>query len=299
MAEEPNRRSIIIRIVGLTAIAVSTIVAVLLLLAFVLKGQTGFEGKTLWDWMGLLIAPIAIGLVLGVGGFLLNQAQQRRQAEIETRRADADRQLAAQQADADRHLAEQRAEVDRQLALERIQEDRLQAYLDRMTELLLEKGLRDAPKGSEVRNAARTRTLSVLRSLDNKRNGVLLGFLRDSELLTGDNPILRGANLSGADLSGTDLSKTNLNGADLSGADLSGADLSGADLSGADLSGADLSRANLHGAKFWGADLSRADLSGARYTDSTTWPHNFNPVAEGAKKVDRAAMFGANKSGQA
>jgi hypothetical protein len=284
MAEKPNRRSITTRIVIWTLIALFAIGVVLLVMDFVSKNQTGFEGKTLWDLMDLLIVP----LVLGVGVFLLDTLEKRRQAEIDTRRADTDRKL-----------AEQRAETDRELALERIQEDRLQAYLDQMTALLIKEGLRKSSEEDEVRQVARTRTLTVFRGLDGERKGALLRFLRESKLIDKDSPIislssadLSEAELSGASLSGASLNRANLSAADLPranlfGADLRRANLSGAFLSGASLSGANLGQANLSGANLSGANLSGVNLSEARYDDATNWPDGFNPIAAGAKKVDQ------------
>src|SRR5690554_4001579 len=39
--------------------------------------NTGFEPKTLWDWMDLLLVP----LVLAIGGWWLNKSQQRTERE--------------------------------------------------------------------------------------------------------------------------------------------------------------------------------------------------------------------------
>ena len=90
---------------------------------------TGFRGKTVWEWMQLLIVP----LVLTVLGLFLTTAQQDvRQQAIENQRAEAEREL-----------SEQRA-----------QDEALQAYLDQMSGLLLERDLRASEKGSEVRTLA-------------------------------------------------------------------------------------------------------------------------------------------------
>jgi hypothetical protein len=253
--------------------------------------------KTLWDWLDLLIVP----LVLGVGAFLLNRSEQRRQVQI-----------AEQRAESDRKAVERRAEAESMRALDRIREDRLQAYLDRMQELL-EKGLKFPPPESDLlRDVAMTRTLTVLRGLDGERKGALLLFLRDSELISKTGPIipLHWADLNEANLSKTDLRETNLVGAnlhsavlteaDLTGADLSRAELCRANLTGANLTGADLTGANLSVsspffAKLTGADLTGANLTGAnltganlrstKYDDTTKWPDGFDPIAAGAKNV--------------
>jgi Pentapeptide repeats (8 copies) len=153
----------------------------------------------------------------------------------------------------------------------------LQTYLDKMTELLLEKNLRKSQREDEVRKIAHIRTLAVLPSLDIRRKGIVLQFLYESDLINQNTPIipLSGADLSGADLSGTfhkafpwavyqdivDIPWENPTAQ-------YGADLSGANLWGAILNGANLSRANLHDANLRGADLRDADLSDADLSDA-------------------------------
>ncbi len=206
-------------------------------------GKEVEPAKTLWDWLDLLIVP----LVLVIGGLLFSRAQ--RQAERESRKL--------------------RDETEHELALDRQRENALQMYLDKMTELLLEKDLRTTKK-EQVRDVARSRTLTVLRGLDGGRKGSLLQFLMESGLIYEENAIvdLTRADLSGADLSGARLREAYLIEADLIGADLTGADLIRADLSEArlieaDLTGAVLSKARLSEADLIEARLSEADLTGA------------------------------------
>jgi len=228
-------------------------------------------GRDLWDWLDLLVVPavIAIGVVL----------IQRRQSE-----RDEEAKLARQV----RH--EQEME-------QRAQDEAPQDYLDKMSELLIDKKLHEKSDDYDVtRVTARAQTLAVLERLeDGRRKRRVLRFLREARLINrytyypekGSKVIyyahyvgLEDADLSGVNLEGARLISTNkkipislkranlkcaklsgaiLRGADLSGADLSGADQEDPDLSGADLSGADLSKAILHD-----ADLSGADLSGAK-----------------------------------
>ncbi len=212
------------------------------------------RARTLWNWLELLIVPT----VLAVGALLFNRSERR----------------------AEREIADKRAQQDRDLASHRAQEVALQSYLDKMTELLLENGLRESEQASEVRVIAKARTLTALTGLDGSKRALLLGFLYEAALVTKGEAVidLRGANLSGAYLDLTNLSGANLIeailheahlfGADLSGAHLSGANLDSAYLSTADLSAADLHRAylrlaDLGGAILFGADLSEANLTAA------------------------------------
>jgi uncharacterized protein YjbI with pentapeptide repeats len=215
--------------------------------------------KTLWDWLQLFIVPLALAAI----GLWFSAQQDAHQQEIEKKRAKSER-----------HIEEQRA-----------QDAALQAYLDQMSQLMLEGGLRGSEEGSEVRTLARARTRTVLGRLDSRRKGSVVQFLYEASLINKENPVvslsdvrlsganlshleLSDANLSEAELSDANLSDANLSEAKLEGADLSLALLPGADLSGAALKGAILSDAILSGAKLEGAVLSlanlrRADLSGA------------------------------------
>lgn len=176
--------------------------------------NTGFEGKSLWDWMELFIIP----LVLAIGAILLNRSERN---------------------------------TEREIATDRQQEAALQAYLDRMADLLLKEKLRTT-KSKEVRNVARIRTLTVLRGLDGKRKGLVIIFLYDAGLIFLKNNVIT---LHGADMSYADLSYANLRDVNMSGANLFGADLSYINLSNANLS-----YANLLNADLYRADLSDANL---------------------------------------
>jgi uncharacterized protein YjbI with pentapeptide repeats len=215
---------------------------------------TGFRGKTVWDFLQLLIVPLMLAAI----GFWFTAQQDARQQQIEN----------------------QRAEAERELAVQRAQDEALQAYLNEMSSLLLEKDLRASEEESEVRTLARARTLTVLRRLeDPNRKTAIMEFLVEAELvqrIEGRGPVislggaeLRGANLSDATLSGAVLSDANLAEVHLSNADLSGAHIDGANLSGATLRNADLSDADLSGATLSSASLYAVSLSGTtlRYAD--------------------------------
>jgi ABC-type multidrug transport system fused ATPase/permease subunit len=240
----------------------------------VLPNQTFQHAKTLWDLMQLLIIPA----ILAGGAYWLNKSARKQEIEI----------------------AEKRAETERKIASDNRQETALQTYLDKMTELLLDKKLRESEVNSEVRAVARARTLTVLRRLDKDRKGALLRFLYEANIIDINKRVidLSGANLREADMSGANLSGANLSGADMSRANLSGADMSGADMSWEDLikaclSGAHVSKANmvmacLSVADMKKADMSKVDMSRAKYTKNakdirdTIWPDGFDPVAAGA-----------------
>jgi hypothetical protein len=201
-------------------------------------------------------------------------------------------------------LENQRAKAERELAEKRAQDEALQAYLDQMSTLILEKDLRHAEAGDEMPTVARARTLTVLERLDPNRKRAVMQFITEAGLVQGSiNEKAKGRkdpfegvpviSLSGADLSGTDLSElggginvgitstvggpsyytgggggTDLSGADLSSADLSGADLRWAFLQYANLDHANLSNADLRYAYLRDANLIVANLEGATLADN-------------------------------
>src|SRR6266446_4423652 len=218
------------------------------------QAQQYQPAKTLWDWLqllGILAIPIVIGL--GTAWFTTKHVQV----------SDA-------------------VNKDKQ------RETALQSYIDKMSELLLEKHLRESKPEDEVRKIGRVHTLTVLHRLDSERKRSVLQFLYESDLIVKGNSFINldgaelsganlvganlgaadlgAANLSGADMIGTDLREAYLREANLSGAELSGANLSGAELSGAHLREADLSEAELSGASLREADLTRVDLTRANLT---------------------------------
>jgi hypothetical protein len=260
---------------GIFGIIVGCILIIALLVVIVMVylfnvNVPGLRGKTLWDWLQLLIVPLALAVVALV--FQLANAR-------------TERQIAQQRYEQDKQIAAERYENDQYIALDKQRDDLLQTYLDRMSELLLKENLRTSPS-EEVQNVARVRTITVLTQLNARRIGYVFTFLREAGLMSttsNDNAVslshadlyeinwsrakLIQANLSRANLGGAGLSEAILVRADLSYAHLFQADLSGADLMEANLSYAYLSEANLSRTNLRRADLSGADLSKAKVTE--------------------------------
>ena len=128
-------------------------------------------GVTVRNWLEILIVPMVL---VGIG-LVFEMRQNARQQQIEEQRA---------------------------------QDAALQSYFDQMSTLLMDHDLRSSDEGSEVRNLARARTLTVLASLDPTRKTALIRFLGDAALIQStstesDDVIIA---LSGADLSNANLS---------------------------------------------------------------------------------------------
>jgi uncharacterized protein YjbI with pentapeptide repeats len=270
------------------------------------NGSNFQRGKTLWDWLQLLIIPA----VLAVAGYGINLTISRSEQEATKQRAHSEREA-----------AEKRAETEREIALDNQRETALQAYLNSMSELLLHENLRNSEAVDKVRDIARVRALTTLPRLDLKRKGSVLLFLAESGLISIDDPIinlyradlsrvqlykpwleevnLQETNLSEADLYEADLFAANLSKADLYEAHLIGAKLYWVNLREADLRRADLHRANLEGANLSEADLSEADLQrtyldNADLSKATMRAANLSEADLRNANLQGATLFGAN-----
>jgi uncharacterized protein YjbI with pentapeptide repeats len=225
------------------------------------KSRWGLQGKTVWDWLQLLIVPLMLALITVV----FTWQQNVRQNELEDQRVREAQKIENRRAAAERELAEERA-----------QDEALQAYLDQMSTLMLEKDLRNSGTDSEVSTLARARTLSVLRRVDTSHKDEIMQFLLEAGLVQQEKyfregaPVYRGPVilLHGANLGDTDLEFASLFMAVLTEADLSGANLRRALLQGAHLYRADLTNAKLIQADLTNVNLIEADLSGADLSDA-------------------------------
>lgn len=184
-------------------------------------------GKTLWDWLDLLLVP----LLLAVAAWLL---------------------------DSSRKASEARIELDRQ------RQATLTEYFGCMTALLLEGKLAADTPDPKARSIARTRTLAVLRAVDGSRKAQILQFLYESGLI-GASPIvnLNGADFTGARLEEAVLRDAELRGVDFREASFRRAHLAGADLRGSDFTNADFTGAQFDGAQLAQAILTDATVEPA------------------------------------
>ncbi len=229
----------------------STLVLLWLLVHTYQFNNLGFKDKSLWDWLELLIVPLA----LVFAAWLLESSNKR--VEWATT-ADTNRQ------------------------------QMMDGFIVQVKETIAKEGLAALRSdNSDVRSVIKAQVLAVLRALDGTRKGYVLKFLHELGLLKSPSLLdMPHADLSGADLRRMDLTsislreanlnKANLTGtilvdARLKGATLVGANLNGAHLMFADLRVANLTNANLNGADLREADLSRADLTGASLKEAKMW----------------------------
>lgn len=229
------------------------------------------RGKTLWDWMELLIVPF----VLAAGAIWLERSERSN----------------------DQKRAEERARVDRRIAEKRNQDVVLQTYLDKMDHLIFEEKLlgnfyNNAEETntifSNVGNMARIRTVTAIRQLNGEHLNLLIQFLRDANL---NSFILSAASLIRVDFNNTDLSKIVLIDADLSEANLKNAHLTGCVLLKANLKKANLCRVDASSTILRNTDFCEADLSEANLDDAIMVGTNLTGAC-----LDNASLINTNLS---
>lgn len=249
----------------------------------------GFRGKTVWDWLPLLLLFVVAGSIfLSISRFAAQQSVQQDHLvqQMTNEQESTTQEEILQQQSMMQQIATPEASVIAQLGglVDQEHEQSLSSYLDRISALLVSRSapLLQSRPGSLERTLAQTRTTDILNSFsaDPLRKAVIIQFLHDVGLLqinTGaqKGPIisLATANLASLTLTQANLDSVNLDGANLSGvtftnviltsSSLRGATLTKAKFTGANLTGADLTGANLEGADLTGADLKRANLGGA------------------------------------
>ena len=205
-------------------------------------------GKSAWDWLNLLIAPA----LLATGGII---------AERYFKRKD-----------------QRQSDLEKEIAEEKSRQILFRAYIDYMTQVLMNEDLFGEDKNVEnekLLSIVKARTVAIIQVLDGKNNRTLFKFLREAGLtqsISFSNADLSNTDLSGVDIrdvnfKGADFSNSNLSNAKLQGSNLSNANLNCVDLTGADLKTANLSRAKLSQSKLY-CDFTSADLSNAYLYDS-------------------------------
>jgi len=162
------------------------------------SGAEDRPAKTLWDWLQLFGIPV----VLVTLAFLLSDAQTRRDQQRELREAEL------------------RETLQRAAAIDVERESTLRTYLAQMSDLMLDRGLLRSKEGADVRNVARTATLTAVRRLDGPRRGLVVQFLAEARLLRRRENASPPRRIPLAQSPPVRLALADLRGADLGGATL-------------------------------------------------------------------------------
>src|SRR5215204_5893530 len=197
---EPLRRFYQDRIRDRLIVAVVITVSFGVVAGFALENGLGVGNKKAWDWLDVLILPV--GLTLGAAWYQKIETKrddQRRTVQEERDRVDAQNQ---RKRDREREAAQRGRE---ELIVEKNTEAAaLEAYLDQMSTLLVEKSLRWATPDSDVRALAQARTLTILLRLGPERKRHPLKLVAQMHLIDKDNCIIQ---LPHADLKGANLTE--------------------------------------------------------------------------------------------
>jgi uncharacterized protein YjbI with pentapeptide repeats len=180
--------------------------------------------KQLWDWMELLIVP----LVLAIFGILFSQAQKNTEFALQEAKED---------------------------------ETAYHAFLDKMTELIINGKLLETDEDSPTRDLAKSRVLTAIQVLGDQRKRLVLNFLMGANLIRSEGGIIQ---MDGADFSGAEFQEISIIRATISGANFTGANLSRANLSDSDFSLSTFERANLTESVLAGTVLAGVILDRAR-----------------------------------
>jgi uncharacterized protein YjbI with pentapeptide repeats len=225
---------------------------------------SGFQKKSFWDWLQLLIVP----LMLALGAFYLNSAADFR---------------------------------DYQIAQERKQQEILTDYFSKMQGLIIETKKIKETSGSkesnsdekllpEFRPTAKALTLSVLEQLDGKRKGKVIIYLAESQLITitadNDNNVTadNDNNVTVDNNKPSPQPEINLSGANLKGMVLNDVDQVMVDkkLLGVVIDKADITNSTIKNVRlFVDSKLPESDFSQANLTDVSFT----NAYMQGAKFI--------------
>lgn len=202
--------------------------------AFTAPNENYSRGKTLWDWLDLLIVPILIA----IGVWWLNKSQEQTKLRIE---ADKQRQTT------------------------------LETYFDKMSELVSKLipaiTTNQTNEISIMKSIIRTRTLTLMKVMDENRKGQALQFIYELDLLGKICEInLKGADLNDADLSPATLENAKIKSVFAKNVNLKNSNLKKADFTSSDFSNSDLTDTNLEETNFTNTDLSNVKFINANLT---------------------------------
>jgi flagellar basal body-associated protein FliL len=110
--------------------------------------------KSLWDWLQLL-GILAIPVVVGLGTVLFTTQQAHESDKNREKRHQTDLEIAEKN-------REREQETAIKIAADNQHEAAFRAYIDKMSELLIERRLAHSAPDDRLRNVARIQTLAVL-----------------------------------------------------------------------------------------------------------------------------------------
>lgn len=230
--------------------------------------------KTLWDWMDLLIIPLALALIALIYKKITHDTDQR--------------------------LKNERLKNEKDIALDQWRENTIRAYFDEIINLLTNYNDKYRDKTDDNNNpifdryllfSIRMKTITTLRILDGDKKGLLLQFLYEAKLLDNNE---HSVDLREADFSGANLRNINLENAKLEEINFENADLFNTKLINSNLRKANLQNTNLIQAKLDSAIFSDAKLEYADLANTHLYETNFERANLYRTNFENAIMISAN-----
>ena len=230
------------------------------------------RGKTLWDWLQLLIIP----LILTGGIWWLNKRQEQSKIDLNLKQEESKQKLESNNR----------------------KQNTLENYFDKMSELILKDG--SLKNNENAQTIARARTLLVMRELDGNRKAQALQFLRDSKLIRKPPTIdlqfvvLDGVNFERARLDDCQIKnayfkKATFHEASLEDSNVEGCDFTDSKFTKAVLKNTIFNNAILKGAVFDGADLKGAKFEDAQQIEKADFSKAKNIPSELAAKLNNTS----------
>lgn len=201
---------------------------------------TGFEEKTLWDIIEIVIIPVFLALIVIWFNYQSNRNSNR-------------------------------------ISNNQTQDSTLEKYLDYLSNILIIEEFLNAEKNRQL---LRAKTLTALHRLNGERKGVLIRYLYNLDLININDQVidLSGSDLNNIDLSGSDhsgnkdrtlLSYLSLFEASFIGAEMRKADFSEAKLSRSKFMFSDLTNSNFKDAHLMDADFTCATLKNVNFQNAS------------------------------
>lgn len=268
---------------GTWFILLAIVFLMIIIIRTMLFKNLGFEDKRLWDWLDLLIVPVALAFLVWY---------------FDRKERVSDRIAASERVKHEHELTDKRAEIDRQISDNRNNQQTLESCLEYISEQLLDahRSFRSVSFRTTIICARILETLDSL-ATDRRRRDQVIRFLHEMELLRAASPLGKPLFCKAA-LMNLVLPDADLRKVAFDSSDLSFADLSGADLSNASFSEANLQKVNFTGAKLEGARLDRTNLENVIFKDANLTEVNLNNVDQSdvdfsGLNLSKAIMVGA------
>jgi len=239
---------------------------------------TGFGGRKAWDWLEIAIIPIVLGFLV------IHFEKKQRESEIAIEHEREGREKV---------LEEKRREREEYQANKNRAQMIFESYIDRMTSLILDYGLlQDRKDNNEDIEIAKTRTRSVMRTLDEQWRGEVVRFVIETKIAILAKDIFHLTKFNGADLYKIDFKGMYLQNSDFSGCNLFRADFTAADTNFSIFENATLRTAVFKDSEAFGCKFVNTDIKNVNFLNCKISHSDFtNAFAENTRFSSKPAFY--------